>query len=608
MSYIHAAASTRSLPSSTSSDESLVSQPHSQKDDASVPNPAATEQPEAAAELLLDAAKDVRQIVRLVQCQLCWKILQNPITLPCGHSICKSCFPQTRARANISWPATANRLQGFDCPFRACGKEHAAADCAIDVTLNKVLDIIKMAVTLDRATADHPDIATHVTVHDRRAVAGLSQPGEREVESSVVKGGRILATYTLAESGKLQFNSEVSYSSIGGNEDEVTELDSAAFERLKESVRSEMDCQVCYALFLDPMTTTCGHTYCRACLHGILNRSNLCPICRRTVSLQSHVDPRSSPSNGRLVSMINGFWADLIALRAQAYRLEQQANYGGFDIPIFVCTLAYPSMPLFLHVFEARYRLMIQRAMEGDRTFGMVVDRTNPLPGESHFMPFGTLMRIVNIEFFPDGRSLLETVGVSRFRVTQHGWLDGYVVANIEKVDDISIAEEEAIEASEFTRGQTLLAQGSLAQSTTNGTMSESTSPIRETPVPAAVNDLNSMSTQQLVDFGVDFVRRMQAQSVTWLATRMIAIYGDCPIDPAVFPWWFASVLPVSDAEKYRLLGTSSVRQRLKIACEWAVEWEASRAPYGLRSVITHNHHLHSTDKPTAKSTKPTDS
>ncbi|KAI1268270.1 ATP-dependent protease La domain-containing protein [Xylariaceae sp. FL1019] len=576
MSSIHAAASTRSLPSSTSSDESLVSQPHSQRDDASVSNPAATEQPDAAAELLLDAAKDVRQIVRLVQCQLCWKILQDPITLPCGYSICKSCLPQTRVRANISWPATASRLQGFDCPFRGCGKEHAAADCAVDVTLNKVLEIIKMAVTLDRAAADGPDIATHVTVHDRWAVAGLASLGEREAESSVVKGGRILATYTLAESGKLQFNSEVSYSSIGGNEDEVTELDSAAFERLKESVRSEMDCQVCYALFLDPMTTTCGHTYCRTCLHEILNRSNLCPICRRTISLQSHVDPRSSPSNGRLVSMINGFWADLIALRAQSYRLEQQANYGGFDIPIFVCTMAYPSMPLFLHVFEARYRLMIQRAMDGDRTFGMVVNRPNPLPGQSHFMALGTLMRIVNIEFFPDGRSILETVGVSRFKITHHGWLDGYVVANIEKVDDISIAEEEAIEAAEFMQGRTLLAQGNRARPA-DGTTSDSTSPTREMPVPVSVDDLNSMSTQELVDFGVDFVRRMQAQSVTWLATRMIAIYGDCPIDPAVFPWWFASVLPVSDAEKYRLLSTSSVRQRLKIACGWAVEWEASR-------------------------------
>ncbi len=42
------------------------------------------------------------------------------------------------------------------------------------------------------------------------------------------------------------------------------------------------------------------------------------------------------------------------------------------DIPIFVCTVAYPGIPCPLHIFEPRYRLMMRRCMEtGTKKFGM---------------------------------------------------------------------------------------------------------------------------------------------------------------------------------------------------------------------------------------------
>lgn len=215
---------------------------------------------------------------------------------------------------------------------------------------------------------------------------------------------------------------------------------------------------------------------------------------------------------------------------------------------------------------------MIRRAVEGDRTFGMVLPKPTLDPEEPGFMELGVLLRIVNIEFFPDGRSLLETVGVSRFKVTRHGFLDGYIVANIEKVDDISLAEEEALEVSEIGHGRDMASQGGQGQA---GDESPSMAQLASTA--GLAGDLDSMPTKELANFGVEFVRRMQVQSVPWLAARMLAIYGECPADPATFPWWFACVFPVSDVQKYRLLGTSSVRQRLKISCQWIAEWEASR-------------------------------
>ena len=46
----------------------------------------------------------------------------------------------------------------------------------------------------------------------------------------------------------------------------------------------------------------------------------------------------------------------------------------GEEVPVFVCTMAFPHMPCPLHVFEPRYRLMVRQCMEsGFRQFGMVV-------------------------------------------------------------------------------------------------------------------------------------------------------------------------------------------------------------------------------------------
>lgn len=551
---------------------------HSEKSELEEEDPARTDDGTAATDLMLSASKDVRRIIRLVQCGVCSRILQNPTTLPCGRSCCQSCIPQTHLRTNISWPATANRLYGFDCPFQECEKEHAIGDCSVDVTMNKVLDTIRLAVQHDRETTQSSEISTYITVQDHWPIAGLSTMEEKKDVSQVLKGGRILATYTLAEAGKLEYHCEVTYTTVGATEEEVAELDEVAFTNMKEAVRTEMDCQICYALFLDPLTTTCGHTFCRNCLHRSVGGSEHCPICRRTLYMQPQVLSGATPSNKRLVEMINGFWADTVVIRAQNVRAEQQGQLSGdFDIPIFVCTLSFPVMPTFLHVFEPRYRRMIRRAMEGDRTFGMVLATTPTEPGGPNFCEVGTLLRIINIEFFPDGRSLLESIGVSRFRVSRHGYFDGYVVGMVEKIDDVSLADEEEMEILETRSHQGVQDFINPSQGAAP-TASDPSNPSRpEEPSLLTVQDLEAKSTRELLDIGVAFVSRMRAQSVSWLTARVLAVFGDCPADPALFPWWLASVLPVSDEEKYRLLATSSVRQRMKICCRWIIEWESSR-------------------------------
>ncbi|NWU99281.1 LONF1 protein, partial [Upupa epops] len=105
------------------------------------------------------------------------------------------------------------------------------------------------------------------------------------------------------------------------------------------------------------------------------------------------------------------------------------------NVPVFVCTMAYPTVPCPLHVFEPRYRLMIRRSMEtGTRQFGMCVS-----DAQNGFADHGCMLQIRNVHFLPDGRSVVDTVGGKRFRVLRRGMKDGYCTADIEYLEDVKV-------------------------------------------------------------------------------------------------------------------------------------------------------------------------
>lgn len=44
--------------------------------------------------------------------------------------------------------------------------------------------------------------------------------------------------------------------------------------------------------------------------------------------------------------------------------------------------------------------------------------------------------KVRDVKLFPDGRSVVDTIGVSRFKVLSHGQRDGYHTAKIEYLED----------------------------------------------------------------------------------------------------------------------------------------------------------------------------
>lgn len=113
----------------------------------------------------------------------------------------------------------------------------------------------------------------------------------------------------------------------------------------------------------------------------------------------------------------------------------------------------FPHESLPLHVFEPRYREMIEACLTGDGEFGVVlIERGSEVGGGDSRFSVGTVARIVEAGRLPDGRYLLATVGTRRFQVRQ--WLadDPFPRAEIELLPDGDAPPEDAAEVTELER------------------------------------------------------------------------------------------------------------------------------------------------------------
>lgn len=501
---------------------------------------------------IIDPHRDARAIVRLIQCLRCSLPIQQPCTLPCGNSLCRRCLPEQLSSPSSSTLEWARSLEAFTCPFEKCQRQHYLRDCSQDVTLSRITERVSAEVARQRSLVGDTPTLLDERLHWKNMID--SSKDERIPHARILNGGRLLATYSLAEIGELRYDSDVSYHTQSRTGDDYADLDISMLAHLKEATKSELDCQICYSLIHDPLTTSCGHTFCRHCVARILDYSPLCPVCRRLLRMLPGV--KGIPTNQRVQSLLSTLCPELVMERAEQIAKENPST-GDKGVPLFVCTNAFPAMPTFLHIFEPRYRLMVRRAVEnGENRFGMLMYNRHMQPqgdlGATQFMLYGTMLHINNVEMTRDGRSMLDTRGMFRFRVSRWEMLDGYIIAKIERIDDMSAAEESELEARETA------AEG-----------------------PLAPNDLDArlsrMSTLELLEICLHFVRTMRAASADWLRGAHYESHGEMPDDPALFPYWFASILPISDDEKYKLLPTASARERLKITASWVKRIEAQR-------------------------------
>ncbi|XP_077141315.1 LON peptidase N-terminal domain and RING finger protein 3 [Ranitomeya variabilis] len=200
---------------------------------------------------------------------------------------------------------------------------------------------------------------------------------------------------------------------------------------------SDLDCSLCMRLLYEPVTTPCGHTYCLKCLERCLDHNSKCPLCKE--DLCEYLAVRKFCKTDLMEDLIAKYFPEELKERklVDEEEIAELSNLNT-NVPIFVCTMAYPTVPCPLHIFEPCYRLMIRRCMEtGTKQFGMCI-------GDSvkGFADYGCMLEIRNVEFFADGRSVVDSIGKRRFKVIRHSQRDGYNTADIEYVEDDKVQGE----------------------------------------------------------------------------------------------------------------------------------------------------------------------
>jgi Lon protease-like protein len=92
-----------------------------------------------------------------------------------------------------------------------------------------------------------------------------------------------------------------------------------------------------------------------------------------------------------------------------------------FPLPLFpLNTVLFPGMPLPLHIFEERYKLMVNECIRDHKPFGVVLIKSGvEIGAQSAPHLIGTTARIISLERLAEGRLNLETVGEDRFRVLE---------------------------------------------------------------------------------------------------------------------------------------------------------------------------------------------
>lgn len=94
----------------------------------------------------------------------------------------------------------------------------------------------------------------------------------------------------------------------------------------------------------------------------------------------------------------------------------------------------FPQMPAHLHIFEPRYKEMIQRCLAEDIPFGIVLIRRGLEAGAAPAEPFafGCTARITRVEHLEDGRMNITAIGEERFRIRQVDRSRAYLTALVE--------------------------------------------------------------------------------------------------------------------------------------------------------------------------------
>jgi ATP-dependent Lon protease len=104
------------------------------------------------------------------------------------------------------------------------------------------------------------------------------------------------------------------------------------------------------------------------------------------------------------------------------------------ELPLFPLpeVVLFPNRPLPLHIFEFRYRIMMNTVLSSDRRFGVLM--VDPVQGT--IAKTGCCAEIVDYQRLPDDRMKMLAMGQQRFRLLEYVREKPYRVGLVEWIED----------------------------------------------------------------------------------------------------------------------------------------------------------------------------
>lgn len=107
-----------------------------------------------------------------------------------------------------------------------------------------------------------------------------------------------------------------------------------------------------------------------------------------------------------------------------------------FELSLFpLNTVLFPGMPLALHIFEERYKMMIGECIESRKPFGVVLIKkgTEALGPLADPHAVGCMAQITQVQQLGEGRMNIAAIGRERFRILSLNRAAPYLTGQVEE-------------------------------------------------------------------------------------------------------------------------------------------------------------------------------
>ena len=131
---------------------------------------------------------------------------------------------------------------------------------------------------------------------------------------------------------------------------------------------------------------------------------------------------------------------------------NQKLGLKTMEMPLFPLknVVLFPGMMLPLHIFELRYREMINRCIDEKIPFGVLLIEEGQEVGDTakpHMV--GTAARITRVERYEDGRMDIVAIGTQRFRVVDFDHSKSYLSGSVRH---FPVINGETVQASQLVQ------------------------------------------------------------------------------------------------------------------------------------------------------------